>query len=190
MNGTPVMTPEAVVRMCRECALQVYGTRAPTPDYARRVTRLLAGTAATETHLRAQRQGGFTLHTIRGAWGIFQTERGAFEDSLGRLKRDEALRRNVERYVFRGEGRIGALYHLPTLQWLWLVHDFHRLACAFARLHYFRVPAPVPLTDFEQAQYYKAHYNTAAGSGSVEKYLEDFELVRPALDALDADVVD
>lgn len=190
MNAVQVMTPEAVVRMCRECALQVYATRPPTPGYARRVTRLLAGTAATETHLRAQRQGGFTLHTIRGAWGIFQTESGALEDSLKRMRGSLELRLNVERYVFRGEGRIGALYQLPTLHWLQLVHDFHRLACAFARMHYFRVPEPVPESDAAMAAYYKAHYNTVKGSGSVGKYLEDFELVRPALDALDADVVD
>lgn len=179
-----VITPPALVKMCHDCARNVYGTRPPTMEYALRVTRLMAGTAATESHLRYQRQGGFSLENIRGAWGIFQTESGALQDTMARLQRDDALRANAERWLFQGQGGFKALFQMDPLPLLQLVHDWHRLAALVCRLHYYRFPAPVPGTDTEQAAYYKKHYNTYAptAAGSVEKYLRDFHLVRDMLD--------
>ena len=43
---------------------------------------------------------------------------------------------------------------------------------AFCRLHYRRVPKPLPTTLEEQAVYWKSFYNTAKGAGTVEKFLE------------------
>lgn len=42
-----------------------------------------------------------------------------------------------------------------------------------ARLFLARLSAPIP-TDLEsQAQYWKTHYNTEAGSGTVQKFIKD-----------------
>ena len=40
------------------------------------------------------------------------------------------------------------------------------------RLHYWRVPKPLPKTLDDQAVYWKAFYNSAKGSGTVEHFME------------------
>ena len=49
-----------------------------------------------------------------------------------------------------------------------------RYACAMCRIHYMRVSAPLPEAgDLEaQARYWKAHYNTPLGAGTVEHFME------------------
>ena len=39
------------------------------------------------------------------------------------------------------------------------------------RIHYRRVPKPLPKTLEEQAKYWKKYYNTKSGKGTVEKFL-------------------
>lgn len=47
-------------------------------------------------------------------------------------------------------------------------------ACAMCRLHYLRVPESLPAADDidAQARYWKAHYNTATGKGTVEHFIK------------------
>jgi len=45
---------------------------------------------------------------------------------------------------------------------------------AAARLHYYRVPEPIPDTVHEQAAYWKKYWNTPKGKGTVQKYLGDW----------------
>lgn len=47
-----------------------------------------------------------------------------------------------------------------------------RFAVIMARIHYLRVDASVPSTRLERAKYWKNHYNTRLGKGTVDKYLE------------------
>lgn len=49
------------------------------------------------------------------------------------------------------------------------------LALLFARLRYWTVTKPVPVTIEERAQYWKEFFNTSAGKGSAEEYLERCE---------------
>ncbi|XP_068743969.1 uncharacterized protein [Montipora capricornis] len=42
-----------------------------------------------------------------------------------------------------------------------------------ARLFLARIPAPIPTDLPSQAQYWKTHYNTEAGSGTVQKFIDD-----------------
>ena len=64
------------------------------------------------------------------------------------------------------------------------LHDWDRLAVLMARIHYYRFPGAVPETIQGQAEYYKAHYNTVAGKGSVKKYRTDWDrLIAPAITA-------
>lgn len=48
-------------------------------------------------------------------------------------------------------------------------------ACAMARVHYLRVPDPLPLAGdlAGQAAYWKQHYNTPAGKGTIEHFLKE-----------------
>ena len=50
-------------------------------------------------------------------------------------------------------------------------------AAAMCRVHYLRVPAPLPdAGDLEgQAEYWKEHYNTHLGAGTVEEYIENYQ---------------
>lgn len=44
-------------------------------------------------------------------------------------------------------------------------------AVASARLHYFRVAEPIPKSLVGQAAYWKEHWNTVNGKGTVEQYI-------------------
>lgn len=46
------------------------------------------------------------------------------------------------------------------------------LALLFTRLHYWLKGDPIPKTIEERAAYWKTHYNTSAGKGTIEHYLE------------------
>lgn len=72
------------------------------------------------------------------------------------------------------------LRHVPY--WTPAIQDmiFHLeinddFACAMARIHYLRDPDPIPDSVEEQARYWKRVYNTPAGAGTVEHYLEMWE---------------
>ena len=74
------------------------------------------------------------------------------------------------------------LEYRPALEEkLWLVADGphnletnHMYACAMCRVHYMRVSAPLPDADDLEAQaaYWKQHYNTPLGAGTVEHFME------------------
>ena len=53
----------------------------------------------------------------------------------------------------------------------------HRYACAMCRVHYMRVSARLPAPeDIEgQADYWKAHYNTPTGRGTVQHFIDAVE---------------
>jgi hypothetical protein len=54
------------------------------------------------------------------------------------------------------------------------ITDDDAYAAVMARLHYLRVPAPLPPAGDVQAQamYWKQHYNTKLGKGTVASYVE------------------
>ena len=43
---------------------------------------------------------------------------------------------------------------------------------AMCRLHYRRVPKPLPGSLLEQAKYWKQYYNTAKGKGTVDHFVK------------------
>ena len=109
---------------------------------------LLLGTCAQEsafgTYLR-QTGGGPAL-------GAFQIEPATFQDLRGRYG---------VRFPIIGR-------YFEELEW-----DL-RLSIIVSRVKYFSCPGPIPLTPEEQAAYYKKNYNTPAGSGTVEQYMENW----------------
>lgn len=58
-----------------------------------------------------------------------------------------------------------------------LIHNI-RYAAAMCRIHYLRVPQPLPsATDAQgMASYWKRYYNTMKGKGTVEKALRHFQV--------------
>lgn len=127
--------------------------------------QLVLGTAIQESQLRWRRQlgGGPAL----GLWQCEPATHQDIWDNYLRYKRSLAL-------------RIWSLAPDPEpLRWdvppraLRLVMD-DAYACALCRIHYLRVPAPLPGADDLEAQaaYWKRWYNTPAGKGQPEEYRE------------------
>jgi hypothetical protein len=164
--------------LCRGCAAEVYGGRAPTPEYGERVARLLFGTAAQESGLEWERQRSVRWETEIGGFSKWQVEAGSIEASLWYLRR----RRDV---LERATGWLFGDSHAPVnwpdvipfgaVLWALRLNDNDRIGVLFARVHYFRVAEPVPGTVEEQAGYWKRWYNSAAGAGTVEQYLGNWE---------------
>lgn len=120
--------------------------------HSRAAVNLLLGTAAQEsdlgTHVR-QLGGGPAL-------GVFQMEPSTF----GWLRDKFASR--IPGIAERDEDD--------------LVKDL-MLAILFARLRYRVVPSPLPPHDDIEAlgRYWKQHYNTPAGAGTVEQFVAHFK---------------
>lgn len=199
----------ALLELCRECGATVFDRAAPNTKYAEATARLLFGTAATESHFRYRRQTVFDWGRNIGAWGLFQTEQGSVESGLNMLRTRPALAASAARFVFQQAGAdispilgneimhaaakavggahplVGELRGQHSSNLLRVISGWDRLACLFARLHYMRVPAPIPLDLHGQAEYWKRYYNTHAGKGTPMKYLADWKsLAEPYVDGL------
>lgn len=158
------------------CALACYETKPPTAEYADAVARLLVGTAATESHFRFRRQTVFDWNTDRGAWGLWQTEGAAVADSVDYLVRRPVLAKRMAQWLFmQDDAEIAPIFAQSTGTLLRLISGWDSLALMFCRLHYLRVPSPVPRDLAGQAAYWKQHYNTPLGKGTAEKYLADWD---------------
>jgi hypothetical protein len=137
---------------------------------------LLAGTAAVESGISERRQYGFSTATIGGAWGLWQTEIAALRDSLTYVQARPALMRRCGAWLFEHEGGdFAVLYGLADAEILRLVATWDRLACLIARLHYIRIPSPVPANLTNQALYWKRFYNTRLGKGTPGGYIDRWE---------------
>lgn len=127
--------------------------------------QLLLGTAAVESNFVYRRQIGGGP-----AVGLWQMETDTARDIF-----DNYLRYRYLRYCDVMGLRCAnwdKSFRLPRRWWLWWVLQRNdRFACGMARVHYLRVPAAIPDTVEEQAQYWKEFYNTSAGAGTVDKYM-------------------
>jgi hypothetical protein len=176
------MNAKTLLDLCRECAHGVYGDRPPTPRYGEAVAMLLAGTAATESHLVYRRQRGFSMDSLGGAWGLWQTEAAPVGDNIKFLRARPAVLKSASAFLFLGQGELDAILGMGNHGLMRLIHDDDRFAVLMARLHYFRFAQPVPLDTRGQAEYWKTYYNTRLGKGTPDKYLADWRrLVEPAL---------
>lgn len=165
------------ISLCKECSETVYNTTAPSPRYAEAAAFLLMGTGATESKLTFRRQGGYDFSSDGGAWGIMQTEKLSVEDNISMLKSRPLLRQRSAMFIYgnAGDPQMKGLLELDVSSMLRLIHSWDRLAILMARLHYFHRSQPIPFTITQQAAYYKVHYNSIKGKGSVYKYIEDWK---------------
>jgi len=161
---------ERIMCICYDCAEQVYDKRAPTPAYADRVARLLFMTAAHESLLKFRRQHGFSRDSLRGAFGLWQTEYSSMRDSYRWLESRPAAKHHAVEFLKRAnaEGQLS----LPFREHFFMVQSplGDALSCLYARLHYFRVPEPVPERPADQATYAKKYYNTELGKATAAGY--------------------
>ncbi len=170
------MNTSRILSLCISCAKGIYGNRPPSEHYAARVARLLAGTAAVESGISERRQHGFSATTIKGAWGLWQTEIAALRDSLAYVQARPALMRRCGEWLFEHNGGdFAVLYGLADAEILRLLATWDRLACLVARLHYLRIPSAIPEDLTEQARYWKKYYNTRLGKGTPGKYIDAWE---------------
>jgi hypothetical protein len=163
--------------LCQECALTVANKR-PTAAYADRVARLLFGTAAQESGLRWERQRTPRFEGNVGGFSKWQVETGSVEQSRAMLRAQPKLLANATAWLFadpKASVTWADALPLETILWAMRLDDNDKIGVMFARLHYLRVKAPVPEGLSEQAAYWKRWYNTAAGSGTVEQYLANWE---------------
>ncbi|MGI9250965.1 MAG: hypothetical protein ACR2PR_07175, partial [Pseudohongiellaceae bacterium] len=120
---------------------------------------LLLGTAAQESLL------GTYVRQVGGgpALGIYQMEPATHDDILDNYVRyhDDLVDKLAE--IF------GSTLPMAPER---LVYDL-RYATIMARLHYYRRPEPLPDDLVGLAQYWKTHYNTELGAGTVSEYVHN-----------------
>lgn len=183
-------TAEYIAALSADCAAGIY-TRKPSVKYARAVAQLLLGTAAHESGgFRYTRQGGKPFEymplpgmTVKeakrseiGAWGIWQIESISVRESLRQLARRPAVAKRAGEWLVQDSRGIDILWLYPDPVELCRAMTIStRLCCLFARLHYLWRPGRIPDTLQGQAAYWKRHYNTVAGAGTVAKYLRDWK---------------
>ena len=127
-------------------------------------TNLLMGTAAQESLL-----GTYIKQLGSGpARGIFQMEPATEQDIWDNYL---AFRPEIVHLIMNvcERSRPGP----------WLEYDLAYQIC-MARIHYYRVKESLPTADdvTALALYWKHHYNTSAGKGSVEEFIENYKLTQ------------
>jgi hypothetical protein len=145
-----MLDPEQFRRLVIRPVVRRLGLWSPAAE------RLLLGTALTESGLRH-------LHQVRGpARGLYQIEPATLRDLYANwLPRRPALA--------EGLGLFTAPHGALDDQLIWNL----AYASAVARLIYCRVPEPLPRADdlAALAEYWKAHFNTAAGKGAPADFI-------------------
>jgi len=129
--------------------------------YSVAAVELLVGTALKESgglRWRRQRNHG-------PARGLFQMEGATYEDIWRNYLAFRPVLADAIRSAFTPAG--GALAFEQ-------ITDDDAYAAVMARLKYLRVPAPLPPAGdvAAQAKYWKDHYNTKLGKGTVASYVE------------------
>jgi len=127
---------------------------------------LLLGTALQESGLRYLKQigGGPAL-------GVYQMEPATHDDIW-------------KNYIRQGRDELGNTIFLAT-QAHWNQNENVQsdmliwnlaYATAMARVHYLRVPEPLPEAHnvMGMAEYWKAHFNTPRGAGTPEEYVANY----------------
>jgi hypothetical protein len=126
--------------------------------------RLVLGTACQESAC------GQYVHQIEGpALGIYQCEAASHDDIWDNyLDFNLDLSKKVQRWYINTTNELsdelpGNLYY----------------ATAMCRIHYLRVPEPIPDTLPGQAALWKLRYNTPKGKGTVEEYIHNWRRFIP-----------
>jgi hypothetical protein len=131
----------------------------PLIPYGVAAEELVLATAVAESRLEALRQLGHGP-----ALGVYQMEPATHDDIWDNyLAFRPELARRVSQLVAERPDRLQQL--MTNLAY----------ATAMCRVHYRQAPEPLPPAENLEAQaaYWKAHYNTEAGAGTVARFVED-----------------
>lgn len=128
--------------------------------YSNNAVLLLMGTAAQESKM-----GEYLKQLGNGpARGIFQMEKATERDIwLNYLRYKPELRAKVSVVVRKTEP-------WKTDEIMWNL----RYAAAMCRIHYLRKRGAIPNNKEGFANYWKKHYNTFKGRGTVEEFIENY----------------
>ena len=153
------MTPFELWTLCQSCAESVYGRTAPTPEYADRAARLLFGTWAVEDPKLARRQYGFGSYppNKRGGFGLWQCELATLMWMMDVLRQRSDILHHL--YKWLGPGHLLEPQNAGKILIQLQTPAGDRLACALARVRYFKAPGAIPATVEEQAEYWFRWYN-------------------------------
>ena len=137
--------------------------------YSTDACELLMLTAAQESHL------GYYIKQVGNgpAKGIFQMEPSTEKD----------IWRNFLKYKPDLAKRVGSLLGEADWEHLQLTGNL-LYQIAMARLHYYRRPEALPARGdiVAMAQYWKAHYNTHLGKGTIAEAIKNYKrLAKPGL---------
>jgi len=123
---------------------------------------LLVGTAAAETGLivRDQNKGP--------ALGLFQVEPHTFNDVYHRYLQRDRNHKLLE--------AVDSL-RIPSIDMLTQLSCNPAFGCAIARIKYWTAPEPLPNQQDVAGlgRYWKTYYNTSAGKGTVEHFIEAWD---------------
>jgi hypothetical protein len=148
---------------CKQFAQLIQNTLAELPANldSPGAVNLLLGTAAQESGF------GTYLAQIRGpALGVFQMEPATETDIWSNWL---AYRSHIKNRLKAVTGvKCPSRAHL---------HGNLLYQIVMARLHYLRCPAPLPAADdiAGMADYWKQHYNTPLGRGTVEEFISNYQ---------------
>ncbi|WP_157269367.1 hypothetical protein [Azohydromonas aeria] len=125
---------------------------------------LLLGTALKESGLQFRRQIGGGP-----ARGLFQMEPATHDD----------IWKNFLKYRAKLADQILGLRASPGADAIQELTDNDVYAAGMARVHYLRAPAALPAAGNVQAMaaYWKQHYNTVLGAGTVQGYVDAWNAV-------------
>jgi hypothetical protein len=129
--------------------------------YSDSAVNLLMGTAAVESNL-----GEYITQIGGPARGVFQMEPATHDDI-------------VKHYLHYKPDLVEKIKEATGVNSLDSRHLTGNLyyAAAFARIHYLRVPKPLPNAGdlIELASYWKDYYNTKYGKGTTAKFINKYE---------------
>ena len=138
-------------------------------------TALLRETAIQESNM-GQTDGTYTMSDGsgkfgRGSFGVSQVDERTFNDTLSRLRGDKGQPRNLVKWVDIIKDKTDINLTEVTYREL----SDPTLSLIFSRLHYLKVADPVPPTAAGRSKYWKKYYNTSAGAGTSQEYLDNQE---------------
>ena len=194
MNGSE---KEYIWSLCREAAAKI-GPRwqfDANADLDRRVlyirscAELLFGTAAVESGFHYRRQMTPAAMSTVGGFGIWQVELRTAENLLMGLLNRPTLSGVIAQFIWPHDHyplhwfmRTTMMdYHYDERAVEWLLRGSNRAGVCLARLKYLSIPSAIPchvsllVRRKQHAEYWKRHYNTAAGKGTEEAYVLQFD---------------
>jgi len=178
---------ERIWRVCKRC-VEVLDMRASFSRYNFATAMLLFGTAAQESNLKWERQRSPRWDGSVGGFSKWQLEQDSIQLTLNAMRQPHRWGRTskVTKVVFNDSNApIDWLANSSMKQILWgmRIEDNDHLGVVFAREHYRRVPALIPVDDGDLlgtkqimllAEYWKDHYNTYLGAGTPEQFIHNW----------------